>query len=149
MVEFTLVFPILAMLVLGLFSSAMAFDARMQLTHATREGARHGATLPQSQAFTSGNWASNVRNVVIEREGGQLAPADVCVALVAGSPAVPVTPDHTTQSGGGACFDDTASGVAERRVQVSTRRSMPIDAVFVTPDVSITSRATMRHETNS
>lgn len=148
LVEFALVLPILAMLVVGLFSSAMLYDGKMQLTHATREGARYGATVPEEQTFASGTWASNVRDLVLQREGGNLTGADVCVALVQGSPAVPLSAAHTTEAGGGACFDDTASGVVGRRVQVSTRRTMTFEAVAFTRDVTLTSNAAAHHESN-
>lgn len=149
MVEFSLVLPLLAMLVFGVISSALVFNADMQLTHATREGVRHGATLPAAQVFVSGTWATNLRSLVIEREGGSLAPADVCVALVVGSPGLAVSPAHTTSSAsGGRCYDDTASGATERRVQVATRRTVQLNAVLVSYPVTLASNATMRHETN-
>lgn len=148
MVEFSLVLPLLAMLLFGLISAALMFDANMQLTHATREGVRHGATLPETQVFVSGTWATNLRAFVIEREGGNLVADDVCVALVVGNPAVAVSANHTTSSGtGGRCFDDT-TGAVERRVQVSTRRSMPLEVVAFSQTVTLSSKATMRHETN-
>src|SRR5690606_12170139 len=56
LVEFALVLPLLAMLVVGLFSSAMLYDGRMQLTHAAREGARYGASVPEDEVFASGTW---------------------------------------------------------------------------------------------
>jgi hypothetical protein len=149
MVELALVLPVLVTLILGLFSSAMIFDGRMQLTHAAREGSRHAATLPETQPFVSGTWATHVRSLVIEREGGRVTPAGVCVALVVGSPPVAVSPDHTTAPGSGSCFDDSSAGVTERRVQVTTRRTMRLDTMLFSRDVDITARATMRHETNS
>ena len=148
LVEFALVFPLLAMLLLGLVSAGTIYNADMQLTHAAREGARYGATVPQGQTFTSGTWAENVRTLVLEREGGNLIPSQVCVALVAGNPAVAVTTSHTTAGGTSACFDDSAAGDTERRVQVSASRSMRFDALVFSQDQTINSRATARHEIN-
>lgn len=141
-------FPILAMLLIGLVSAALLYDANLQLTHATREGARYGATMPQGQTFAAGTWASNVRQLILEREGGNLTNAQVCVALVAGNPAVAVTPDHTTAGSTSPCFDDSASGETERRVQVTTTRDMDFDALVFTRVVTLDSRATARHEIN-
>lgn len=148
MVEFALVFPLLAMLLLGLMSAAVIYDADMQLTHAAREGARYGATVPQGQTFASGTWAQNVRKLVLEREGGDLVASQVCVALVAGNPAVAVTSTHTTAGSTTPCFDDSAAGDIERRVQVSVNRTMRFDALVFSQDQTISSRATARHEIN-
>lgn len=147
-VEFALVFPILAMFLAGLVSAGLLLDANLQLTHATREGARYGATLPQGQAFASGTWSSNVRQLVIEREGGRLADAEVCVALVAGNPAVAVTSAHTTAGGTNPCFDDSAAGDSERRVQVTTERTLNFDALVFSRPITLSSPATARHEIN-
>jgi Flp pilus assembly protein TadG len=147
-VEFALVFPILATLLLGLVSAGMLYDAKLQLTHATREGSRYGATLPQGQVFASGNWAGNVRNLVIEREGGNLAPGQVCVALVVGNPAVAVSSAHTTAGGTNRCYDDSATGETERRVQVSTTRVMTLEALTFSRQQTLSTRATTRHEIN-
>ena len=143
LVEFALILPLLAMLVTGLFSSAMLYDGKMQLTHAAREGARYGAAVPDDEIFASGTWAENVRRLVIQREGGRLTEADVCVALVTGNPATAV---HTTN--GGVCFDDAGSGEANMRVQVSATRTTRFDAVAFSRDVTTTARASARFEFN-
>src|SRR5712691_4500636 len=61
MVEFALLLPVFMMLVMGAFSGAIAYNQKLDLAHAAREGARYGATLPENQAtFTSPatNWAT-------------------------------------------------------------------------------------------
>lgn len=147
MVEFALVLPIFAMLVVGLFSSAMLYDARMQLTHAAREGARYGATIPVDQSFADGGWADAVERLVRQRVTGSI-DAEVCVALVVGSPATPVSGDHTTRSDGTACFDDGASGEEERRVQVRLSATRRLDVVAFSRDVVLTADASSRHESH-
>jgi hypothetical protein len=146
MIEFALVLPLFAMLVVGLFSSAMLYDSRMQLTHAAREGARYGATIPEDQTFTSGTWAENVEALVRQRGAGSLDGADICVALVVGNPATPVSTDHTTD--GGVCFDDSEGGEEERRVQVSASKDMILDVVAFQRDVTMTATASARHESH-
>jgi Flp pilus assembly protein TadG len=148
MIEFALVLPLFAMLVVGLFSSAMLYDSRMQLTHAAREGARYGATVPADQTFTLGSWAENVEVLVRQRGGGSLAGADVCVALVVGVDATPVSANHTTDAGGARCFDDSASGDIEHRVQVSVTKTMTLEAVAFEREVTMVSTATSRHESH-
>ncbi|MFP4513680.1 MAG: TadE/TadG family type IV pilus assembly protein [Acidimicrobiales bacterium] len=148
MIEFALVLPLFAMLVVGLFSSAMLYDSKMQLTHASREGARYGATIPVDQTFSSGTWASNVEDLVRQRGGDSLDGAEVCVALVSGNPAVAVSSDHSTEAGTAACYDDSASGEDEPRVQVSTSKTMPLDVVAFSRDVTLGATASSRHESH-
>jgi Flp pilus assembly protein TadG len=80
-VEFALVMPLVMVLLLGLVSAGMAWNQKLSLTHAAREGARYGATIPRDQSFTSGTWASNVRSLIVDRSGGELSgsEASVCV----------------------------------------------------------------------
>jgi Flp pilus assembly protein TadG len=148
MIEFALVLPVFAMLVVGLFSSAMLYDSKMQLTHAAREGARYGAAVPEDQTFASGTWAQNVEVLVLERGGSSLDSAQVCVALVVGSPATAVSDTHTTAGGTAPCFDDSASGETGRRVQVSATKVMDLDVVAFRKDVTMTATATSRHESH-
>ncbi len=81
-VELALVLPLLVALLLGITTAGLAFNQKLDMTHATREGARYGATIPPSQSWTSGTWASNVRDLVVARSGGDLVAGEVCVALV-------------------------------------------------------------------
>src|SRR5438045_1794603 len=78
-VEFALVLPILVALLVGITTSGIAYNKKLNLTYATREGARYGATVPPSQSWASGTWASNVRDLVVARSGGDLTAANVCV----------------------------------------------------------------------
>lgn len=145
LVEFALVLPLFAMLIVGLFSSAVLYDGRMQLTHAAREGARYGATVPADQTFTGGGtWANNIRALVLQREGGRIGDGEVCVALVEGSPAVPVSSSHTTT--GGVCYDDSASGEDGQRVQIRVERTMMFEAVVFSREITTVATASSRHE---
>lgn len=148
LIEFALILPVFAMLVVGLFSSAMIYDSNMQLTHAAREGARYGAAVPEDQVFTSGNWADNVEALVRQRGGDSLVGADVCVALVTGDPAIAVSADHTTEAGTSPCYDDSASGEDEFRVQISLSKDMRLDVVAFSRDVTLTATASSRHESH-
>lgn len=148
LLELALVMPFLVMLLLGTVTSALTLNEDLQLTHAAREGARYGATIPDDQTFTSGTWAENVRDLVIERHGEGLTAADVCVALVTGSPPSALSASHTTASGGGACFDDSATGITDARVQVTVTQDAAIETGFATFDVDLSSEATAKHESN-
>ena len=118
LVEFALVFPLLMVLMLGMVSAGVAWNQQLQITHAAREGARYGATVPRDQAFVpaTDTWAKAVSDVTLGRAGGELEidGATICVALVQGSggslrvvgtPASPGTPSANyvragTRSGG-------------------------------------------------
>lgn len=164
LVEFALLFPVFMMLILGMFSGGIAYNQKLELTHATREGARYGATVDEKQTFspippimTDRTWAEGVRDLVVERSAGVLTPAQVtCVALVTGprnSPTVvppnPAGNSHVWMSGGGPCpykedsFDTTNPG---KRVQVSVQRPGEIRALFFTYGVQLKARANSQYE---
>lgn len=165
LVEFALILPVLLLLILGLFSGGIAYNQKLQVTHATREGARYGATVAANQAFTnSQTWAQNVRSMVIQRADGDLdgPGVTVCVALVEGSPATIVTgPNPATSyatTGAGApsstpCNPSETYAVTTndsgRRVQVVVTRPGRIQ-MGILPDqtFTMTSRATARSETS-
>lgn len=57
-VEFALVLPLLAMLLLGTITAGIAFSHNIGLTNAVREGSRFGATTQYPAA--TGDWAADV-----------------------------------------------------------------------------------------
>jgi Flp pilus assembly pilin Flp len=149
MVEFALVMPLLVTFLLGAFTTGLAINDGLQLTHSAREGARYGASIPEDEVFSSGTWAENVRTLVIERFGDGLATSDVCVSLVIGSsPGVPLSSAHTTKSDGTACYDDSAAGMIDLRVQVAASKPAAIYTAFYTHDMTLSSEAIAKHESN-
>ncbi len=148
LVELAIALPVLTMLLLGTFTSGMAVNDDLQLTHAAREGARYGATVPDGETFSSGTWADNVQAMVVVRFGDDLSSSGVCVALVEGASATPLSAGHTTESDGTRCFDDSASGVVDARVQVAVEKSATIDTGLFATDIDLSSQATAKHESN-
>ena len=146
LIEFALVFPLFMSLVLGMFTGGILTNRQLEVTHAAREGARHGSMVPVDDVFVSGTWATNVRDVVVERSDGQLTAAQVCVALVEGDTPVPLSNAHTTQSDGSACFDDSTDSPSGRRVQVDTATSGTLEVIFFTKEIALTARVTARYE---
>lgn len=140
--------PVLVALLLGTITTGFAVNDDLQLTHATREGARYGASVPEDEVFASGTWAENVRTLAIERFGSGLASSDVCVSLVLGNPGTPLSASHTTKGDGTACYDDSAGGIADLRVQVTAALPATIDAALYTYNLTLSSEATARHESN-
>src|SRR5436190_274223 len=90
LVEFTLIMPVLLMLVFGGITAALAYEHKSEVVHAVRDGARYGATVPRDQCDTiancgNRNWADLIRYVTAQRSDGALATSQICVALVAGA----------------------------------------------------------------
>lgn len=163
LVEFALVAPLLMSLLLFLSTGAIAFDRNMTLTHAAEEGARYGATLPPSQVFATGTWASNVRDIVIARSAGELDPATgatVCVSLVEGAtPTVRSGPNppswYTTNADGSPCDPGDVYAYYNPptdiglRVQVVVGATAELEAVAFSTDVQLDSTAIARSESSS
>ena len=145
-IEFALVLPLFMSLVLGLLTGGVAANRQLEVTHAAREGARYGSMVPADEAFLSGTWAANIRDVVVERSDGQLTATRVCVALVAGDTPIPISADHTTQTDGSACFDDSADSPAGRRVQVVATASGKLETIFFTKSLDLSAQVTARFE---
>ena len=153
LVEFALLLPILAMIVFGALTAGMAYNHKMDLTHAAREGARYGATVPEAQCTPVANcgglnWDELVQSVVAERSFGAVTASQVCVALVSGSasPPAPIGATYTTKTDNTACYDD-GSGDTGKRVQVYIRKTDDkIDAVLFKANITLTSKATAKFE---
>jgi Flp pilus assembly protein TadG len=159
LVEFALVFPLLVVMLLGIVTGGLAYNQKLQVTHAVREGARYGATIPAGQDWTSGTWASNVRDLVVERSAGDLAGSQICVALVENTSAtttvvVSVTgkpaDNFTTNTDGTPCYAESYpqynSNDVGRRVQVRAVRPAVIELGFTKYDIQLAGQATARAE---
>lgn len=154
LVEFAIIFPILAMLLYGMISGGLALNDKQQMTHAAREGARYAATIPSAQVWTSGNWASNVRDMIVERSDGALTAGDVCVSLVEGSPGTVVSPTANFSTTGAPCIAGqtfpVVTGDPGRRVQVTARKDAEIQLVmFGVYSFTMATDATARSESTS
>lgn len=148
LVEFALILPLLVALLLGTVTTGFAVNDDLQLTHAAREGARYGATVPVDELFSLGTWAENVSDLAVERFGDGLGSSDVCVSLVLGNPGAPLSVGHTTKADGTACYDDSAAGVTDLRVQVTASTPATIETGLYTYKMTLSSEATAKHESN-
>ncbi len=158
LVEFALVLPLLVTLLLGMLSGGLAYNQKQQLTHATREGARYGATLPQNQIFSGSGvtWQSAVRDVVVDRALGDLSVsgATVCVSLVKGSSGNALDPlvvvdGHSTS--GAPCIPTQTYAVTASdkgvRVQIAASRPSEIQmGLFGVMHLTVKSSATALSE---
>ncbi len=154
LIEFALALPLLMVLIVGMVTAGHAYDQKLQVTHAAREGARFAATVAPSQVFSNGDtWANNVRDLVIERSAGQLDAAQVCVSLVEGSPGTVHDGSASYSTAGSAtpCIAGQAypmSGADDgMRVQVTAARPGRIDLVmFGEVNFTISTSATAKSE---
>jgi len=80
-VEFALVLPMLVVLMFGMVWTGLAYSDHVSVTNAVREGARYGSAID----YTSGSWATSVRDRVQQvyyNAGGNLTDAEICVRLI-------------------------------------------------------------------
>jgi predicted outer membrane lipoprotein len=154
LVEFALILPLVLMLAFGVITAAIAYNHKIDLTHAAREGARYGATLPQLQCVGTPNpcgtktWAQVVQSVVVQRALGDVTAADVCVSLVSGNPGAVLASGFSVNSpnGDGTCYSD-GNDDPGKRVQVGIRKTGDkIDGILFKMPVTLTSQATAKFE---
>ena len=151
LVELALVVPLFLTLVLGLISTGIVYNHKLDLVHAAREGARYGATVPVQQCTpntkcSGKSWAQLVQTVVVQRSDGDVTASQVCVALVSGSTGAPIDTTFTTKSDGTSCYDDGNADTAAR-VQVRIQRSGDsINAAFFKIPVTLTTTANAKFE---
>lgn len=161
LVEFAIVMPLVLMLVIGLVSAGIAYNEKLALTHAARETARFGATLPISNPVYPTNlnqWLDALAVRAVDDATGSLDPAapgySLCVAYVYpdGTGADDQTRKRVDTGGGpvfsaGTCFADGRPD-EERRVQVQASQNTDFEALLFSTTVTLTSRATARFESS-
>lgn len=140
LVEFALILPLLMMLVLGLFTGGLAYNRKISITASVREGARFGATLACSASCVSaGTLVTQVKQRVADNSSGELAPADVCAAIV-------LAPDASPPKCGVA---DPAGSAGTYIVKVSAAKEATIDALVFRRALTLSSRSAARYERES
>ena len=111
MVEFALVLPVVASLLLGLMTGGLAYNKKIAITDAVGGAARYGSTLADSSTF-----ATSVRDRLVTLSAGELSGSDVCVELIRGGPTNTVA--RSWYAGGGTC--PTQFGTAPTTPNVAT-----------------------------
>lgn len=163
-VEFALVVPLLMAILLGTVTAGIAFNQKLQLSHATREGARYAASIPPNQAFVSGTWATNVRDLILARSAGDLdlTTGTVCVSLVegsAGSTSEPLRVVTTStraatyfSTTGSPCISGETYPISEddpgRRVQITSSRPAEVEAIVYSWEGTMRTEATAKSESS-
>jgi len=151
LVEFVLLVPLFLILLLGLVSTGIVFNHKLDLVHSAREAARYGAALPVLQCTPTANcggktWAQLVQSIAAQRSDGDVTAGQVCVALVKGASGTPIDSTFTTQSDGTRCFDDGNADTGTR-VQVRiVRANDSINAAFLKIPITLTTTASSKFE---
>lgn len=157
LVEFALILPVFMILVLGAFSGANIYNQKMDLTHASREGARFGsvlsttATLTGACAGATSTWATCVQGVAVERSAGDLTTGNTCVALMKDDGATVYSDStHTTSyfstNSGSACPNYTDSAGRGTHVVVTGQRNGKIEALVLSWNMTLKANASARYE---
>ncbi len=152
LIEFALVFPLLATLLFGTLTGGIVMNRRMAISEGSREGARYGATVPSDQctpiAVCAGRtWAQQVQKVAVSRSGGAATTSTVCVALVQGpgSAPVPLSLAHTTKATLSPCYVDESADIG-KRVQVVITFTDRIQAIVTQIPVAVTVKSIAKLE---
>lgn len=82
LLELAFIMPILGALLLGVTTGGLAYNHKLSMTNAVREGARFGATLTPASVSPPNTWLSAVASRTVEVSAGDLTSAEVCVKLV-------------------------------------------------------------------
>ena len=152
-VEFAIVFPVFMLITMGMLTGGVVLTHQLSVTQAAREAARYGATIAQAQCAPTTNcggmtWAQLVQSIGVQRAGGDVTTAGVCVALVTGPGSAPTAVDstHTTAGSTAPCYVDNSADTG-LRVQVALTRPDQIQILVSTIDLNLVSHATSRYET--
>lgn len=132
------------MFLLGTISAGVAYNKKLSVSFAAREGARYGAT----HDTTDPQWAQTVAKFVRERASGD--STDVCVSLVSGAATSQTvyrgTASYSTRIGPNSCISDTETLTEATRVQVTVTTQSQIEAIFFTFPVTLKSHAVAKFE---
>lgn len=159
LVEFALLLPLLMCLILGMVTGGMAWNRKISMTNAVREGSRFGATLTPA-TMTAAGWnaaADKIRARVVEIATDDLQPADICVQYVhiavGPSPSVQgqaLTPACAVPGASPNPLTSAAVGDCVVSVWAQTPSTGPgavkLQAFFFTRDVALKARAVARYE---
>ncbi len=161
-VEFALVLPVLAMLLLGMVSGAIAWNENLALSQGARVAAREAVTRPLPATLTGTTmdpWLDDVADRAVAASEGKMAAGVngrvVCVAYVYPAGTAPdetfsrtMDANGTRVSGTSPCFVD-GQGDSDRRVQVTLQRVGVLDVGFWRQELTLRRQVVYRFEAHS
>jgi Flp pilus assembly protein TadG len=148
LVELAFVFSLLAMLLVGVTTSAIAFNQNNSIENAAREASRYAATLPGPVDIA---WLQEVRDVARSAALGELEPSVpgqyICVAQYDGTSWIRLTDTNGVETlpDSQSCFTDSLPA-DQPRVQIVTSRDTTINAAVFSIDVTLKGEAAARYE---
>ena len=159
LVEFALVFPMLAMLLFALLSAGMAWNQNLALAQAARVGGRYAATLPTQNYTSMDDYLDVVAARVVSGSEGSLATSVtgrmICVAYV--HPSGTTTLDQTrsrTETGSTVtrgstpCFTDNQAAT-DKRVQIAVERQATFETGLWSQSLTLHQQLVFRYEVSS
>jgi Flp pilus assembly protein TadG len=156
-VEFALILPILVMLLFGTLTGAICWEQDLAVSHASRQAARYGVTLPTSNYTSLDDWLTAVSARAVSTADGNLntnvTGRQICVAYVypAGTATLDKTRSRTETSTGSVsysnspCYTD-GHPTTERRVQVDARRTGTFNAILFTKTLTLREQTVFKYE---
>ena len=144
-VEFALVLPLIAALLLGMTSGGAAYNRKISLTNGLREGARFGATL---NGPTANGWATDVQSRSAELTQGDLTTAQVCVKLVkqGTGDVYSLLPSGSQCASSGEPAMPSTAAAGDCVVKVWASRPDKLQAMFFSAPLTLRSAAVARYE---
>ena len=141
LVEFALILPLVVSLVLGIVTGGAAYNRKISMTGAVREGSRFAATLD-----SSGTWATDVQSRTAELATGDLTTSQVCVALVAAG-----TGTNIYSAMGAGCSSVAAPSTPSTStsgcvVKVWAARPDKLQVMFFSANLTLTAKSVARYE---
>jgi hypothetical protein len=148
LVEFALILPLFMMLILGMISGGVAYNKKISITNAVREGARYGATFEDDPAV-SDDLSTAVIDHVDELAGTDLGPSDICVQLVriGNTPPVIDSSPATCPASIGAVPDDPPHAVpGDCVVKIWSATKSKLEAMVFSYDLTLKAQTKSRYE---
>lgn len=143
LVEFALILPVFMALVLGMFTGGVAYNRKLSMTNAVREGARFGATLPASDA----SWATKVASRVEDLSSGDLDDAtDICAKLIQVGTAPPLHESCPAALASLEPGNPSGTTVGQCLVKVWGARTSDLQVFFFSRTVNLRSKTVARFE---
>lgn len=153
-VEFALIFPLLLVLVFGIFWGGIALNQKLTITQSAREGARMGATvpLPVGEELPDESWFTAVADRIVNSSSGELSttsgPGAFCVRFVnPDKVAAPKSEERVYPPGATInCDVDDTEVASEVRVEVVTIKPVRLDFILFDLSRSVQSDSIARFE---
>ena len=146
LVEFALVLPLIMALILGMVTGGSAYNRKLSMTNAVREGSRFGATLDGSTT-----WATSIQSRTVELATGDLSASQVCVQLIKNGSVVSYG-GYTYEALGSGCSSTAAPTVTASstdcvvKVWAARVNQDKLQVIFFTSNLTLTSKSVARYE---